>query len=46
MVSVPAPGWAVSFHRAPLLGKGEVVLLLPVGEFLLNCMWETSLVTL
>lgn len=22
MVSIPAPGWAVSFHRAPLLGKG------------------------
>lgn len=45
MVSIPAPGWAVSIHRAPLLGKGEVVSLLPVGEFLLNCMWEVSLVT-
>lgn len=40
MVSPSAPEWAISLHCAPLLGKREVVLLFPVGDFLLNCGWE------
>lgn len=40
MVSISAPGRAVSLHCAPLLGKRDVVLLFPVGDILLNCMWE------
>ena len=33
MVSISAPGWAVSLHCAVLLGKKEVVLLFPLGDF-------------
>lgn len=40
MVSISPPGRAVSLHCAPLLGKRDVVLLFPVGDILLNCMWE------
>lgn len=42
MVSVSASGRAVSLHCAPLLGKRESVLLFPVGDVLLNCVWESG----
>jgi len=41
MVSISAPGWAVSLHCAPLLGKRELVLLFSVGDFSLDYMWES-----